>query len=285
MPFSSHAARQSDPSNFIRFRIAKNKGGKGIDFVFGFKKGGGSEVQSVRFNKKLFTPAQARKWLKAHGFSSGQFEPATKESVMPDSPIISEIKHEPSFEELRDLVDEAIQEKFPTNDSEHPWRRRFFIKNLWASKVLLQRDFYDAEEDDPKYSLLNFSLNHDPDQGEYQIVLGEVAPVSIQAVPKNGGEGVIIDEAGRRNSSADVKKMNTAMRAIMGMMSEDDLDDDTMDMMKDMMGSKAMKPMNDDDDEEAIKFEEAEYTDKPWDGAKSRFDDAQLLRSVPRAIA
>jgi hypothetical protein len=32
------------------------------------------EVQSLRFNKKKFTTAQAKKWAKDHGFKSGNVE-------------------------------------------------------------------------------------------------------------------------------------------------------------------------------------------------------------------
>lgn len=279
MPFTKqYAARQFSPDKFVRFRYAKGKGGKGVDFIYGFKKGGGSEIQSIRFDKKIFTSARAKKWLKVHGFSTG-LEASTGGLVMPDGAPISEIKHEPSFEELRELVDEALREKFPINDPDHPWRQRFFIKNLWANRVLLQRDFYSNEENNPKYALANFSLNHDPDEGEFTVVLGELTPVSIQAVPKDGGDGVILDEAGRRNSGADASKINTAIRALIAALNDDDLEEETIDALN----TKMLAPINGEGDFQD--FGEAKYTDKPWDGAKSRFTDEQLLRSIPGAIA
>lgn len=179
MPFPNfHAARIADPGRFVRFRIAKNRGGRGIDFVFGFKSGGGSELQAVRFDKKLFSVAKARKWLKDRGFRPIKFEPATEESKV--------------------------------------------------------------------------------NVGEFEDMNG-------------------IEEVGRRNSSADAASINAAIRALLSLLDEEDLDGETLLTMHAMV--------IDDGLSEGGNIEEARFTEKPWDGSKSRFTIQQLLRSVPRAIA
>lgn len=79
MPFEQeHSARQSNPKKFDRFRRSKNELGQGIDVIFGIRDDGGSEIQSIRFDRKKFTPQQAADWLKAHDFKTG-IEAATPE--------------------------------------------------------------------------------------------------------------------------------------------------------------------------------------------------------------
>jgi hypothetical protein len=43
--------------------------GKGIKAIIGFKKAGGSEIQSVLFPRKQYTLAQAKAWIKSHGYT------------------------------------------------------------------------------------------------------------------------------------------------------------------------------------------------------------------------
>ena len=75
---NEHAARQGDPASYARFAGRKNDaGGPGIDFIFGVRKDGKTEVQSIRFNAQKYSPEQAKKWLADHNFSSAEFEPAT----------------------------------------------------------------------------------------------------------------------------------------------------------------------------------------------------------------
>ena len=80
MPFpNEHAARQADPGQFDRFRRqAKPKGApKGISFIFGVKDNK-SQIQSIRFDRKLWTVERAKEWLKNHNFKTSGFEAATK---------------------------------------------------------------------------------------------------------------------------------------------------------------------------------------------------------------
>ena len=58
--------RVASPSKFIRMRVKTL--GKGIRAIIGFKKEGGSEIQSFLFPRKQYTLAQAKAWIKSHGY-------------------------------------------------------------------------------------------------------------------------------------------------------------------------------------------------------------------------
>lgn len=67
---SEHAARQVDPGGFDSFSRGKPKGfPKGVSVIFGIRNGK-SQIQSIRFDRKLWTVARAREWLKSHNFKS-----------------------------------------------------------------------------------------------------------------------------------------------------------------------------------------------------------------------
>jgi hypothetical protein len=46
----------------------------GIQLTLGIRHGGGSETQSVVFNKDLWTVTQAKRWLKDHGYKYGTID-------------------------------------------------------------------------------------------------------------------------------------------------------------------------------------------------------------------
>lgn len=86
MPFpNEHSARLAEPRKFVRLRRQNGRGGRGIDFVFGVRpadkpgpRGGRTVLQSIRFDAKMFAPAQAKKWLAQRKFQVLKFEPATR---------------------------------------------------------------------------------------------------------------------------------------------------------------------------------------------------------------
>lgn len=79
MPFpNEHAVRLKDPGDFKRFRRQKNKGGSGVDFIFGITPEGKTELQAIRFAKNNFTVEQAKAWLAEHKMSVKMFEPAVE---------------------------------------------------------------------------------------------------------------------------------------------------------------------------------------------------------------
>jgi hypothetical protein len=59
--------RVASPTQFIRFRVKTL--GKGIKAVLGFKKGGGSEIQSVLFPRGRYDLTSAKAWIKSHGYT------------------------------------------------------------------------------------------------------------------------------------------------------------------------------------------------------------------------
>ena len=58
--------RVASPSKFSRFRVKLL--GKGIRGIIGFKKGGGSQIQSFLFPRSRYTLAQAKAWIKSHDY-------------------------------------------------------------------------------------------------------------------------------------------------------------------------------------------------------------------------
>jgi len=77
MPFQNqHSARLKSPAGFDRFARQNDKGGPGIDFIFGLPKEGKPELQAIRFDSKKFTVDQAKQWLKENNHKPLLFEPA-----------------------------------------------------------------------------------------------------------------------------------------------------------------------------------------------------------------
>ena len=74
MPFpNEHAARQEDPDRFRELRRTHPENWPtGINAILGDRE----EIQSVRFDKDLWTEEEALRWLRDHGFNTDQFEPA-----------------------------------------------------------------------------------------------------------------------------------------------------------------------------------------------------------------
>jgi hypothetical protein len=114
MPFpNEHAARIKDPGKYKRFRRQKNKGGQGVDFIFGITTEGKTEVQAVRFSKNVFTIPEAKKWLKEHKMTAKLFEPA-KKTDNNDEYIVEEFRYDKGevrnahFDEDGFLVADAI---------------------------------------------------------------------------------------------------------------------------------------------------------------------------------
>lgn len=80
MPYpNEHAARILNPKGFDGF--ARQKIAPGIYLILGIKNGK-STAQAYRFKKKLFTPAQARNWLKEHNVAHMSFEEASDKMMM-----------------------------------------------------------------------------------------------------------------------------------------------------------------------------------------------------------
>ncbi len=80
-PFiNEHSARQKDPSLFEEGSFRRKNIADGIDQILGKLKGQNTmTVQTYRFDKNKFSPAQAKQWLKDHNLSWLSFEEAIDE--------------------------------------------------------------------------------------------------------------------------------------------------------------------------------------------------------------
>jgi len=78
MPYpSEHSARLRDPDRYEKFRRQNDKFGSGIHAIWGITGEGKAELQAIRFDASTFTAADAKKWLKEHGYKPIRFEPAS----------------------------------------------------------------------------------------------------------------------------------------------------------------------------------------------------------------
>lgn len=86
---NEHSARQTKPDKrrYKTYRRTINLRGKslpkGISVIYGIKnkaglRGGKTEIQSFRFDKKLWSEQKAKAWLKKNGFESKGFEKVRK---------------------------------------------------------------------------------------------------------------------------------------------------------------------------------------------------------------
>lgn len=84
---NEHSARQTKPDKrrYKTYRRSDKNLPKGISVIYGIKKkeglrGGKTEIQSFRFDKKLWSEQKAKAWLKKNGFLIGGFEKARKKN-------------------------------------------------------------------------------------------------------------------------------------------------------------------------------------------------------------
>lgn len=80
---TEHTARQTAPRRFVSLRRESDEFGPGRDVIYGIKseadagpRGGRTEVQSVRFDARIHSAADAKKWLEDNEFSTEDFRPA-----------------------------------------------------------------------------------------------------------------------------------------------------------------------------------------------------------------
>ncbi|HUJ25381.1 MAG TPA: hypothetical protein VLW85_05150 [Myxococcales bacterium] len=80
---NEHAARQLPPEMFVRF--FRKFLARGVAAIMGVEASGRPRIQSVRFDKRVFTPEQARLWLFRNGFHTG-LEEARPDGHAPHPP-------------------------------------------------------------------------------------------------------------------------------------------------------------------------------------------------------
>jgi hypothetical protein len=102
--------RVVSPKDFIRFRVKTL--GAGIKAVIGFRRGGGSQIQSVLFPKSRYSLASARAWIKKHGMAVHETYLVTDISVGVDYIDFEEVLVTPEMEiDLVELESHAIDVK------------------------------------------------------------------------------------------------------------------------------------------------------------------------------
>ena len=82
MPYlNEHAARVRQRGRFQKETMRSKQIAKGLRIIIGKLKPRGASMvtQAYRFRKDVWTPAQARKWLREHQIQFIRFDPARKE--------------------------------------------------------------------------------------------------------------------------------------------------------------------------------------------------------------
>jgi hypothetical protein len=78
MPYpNEHAFRINDPGKYKSFARQNDKGGPGIDFIFGITDDNKTELQAIRISNKM-TFEEAKNWIAAHKFKPIDSEAASK---------------------------------------------------------------------------------------------------------------------------------------------------------------------------------------------------------------
>jgi len=121
MPYlQEHAARQHQPGEYKSFARKALPGIKGIDAIYGVRKSDGkTEIQSFRFDKKVWSPSKARAWLKQHGKRANvEAAKSTKASVPSDlSPVATE-QSLSTKQTVADDVREQLSDDYPPESTQ-----------------------------------------------------------------------------------------------------------------------------------------------------------------------
>lgn len=161
---------------------------KGIQFVIGFKEGGGSEVQSVIFNTDNWDEDKAKAWLKDHDMSSGKvdkpesgntlrFRQKSPEDytrfrvIRPGAQLSKALKAKNSWQRMQALVDAAVREKF---------QPKMQANQMPTSYVYIRDFFQDSAvfEQDGKTYRVEYEISYDA-EGEPSVLLGAAVPVDV----------------------------------------------------------------------------------------------------------
>jgi len=135
---NEHSCRLNDPGKYVKFNrknCEQKHDGKCIDVIYGRKKDGKSEIQALRYPKKIWNAAAARSHCKSR---EGSFEAAKKDiEEQPEKDYIKIIKPEkPKIKIMKESPNIGL-EKLAQNEDK--------IKKL--AKVLakeLAKDFIDS---------------------------------------------------------------------------------------------------------------------------------------------
>jgi hypothetical protein len=178
----------------------------GIQFNIGFPpegSDGGSEVQSVIFDSKLWDAERAKKWLKDHDMVSEkvdetentlrfrQKDPADFKRfrvITPGKAVSKALKARDSFQRVSSVVEQTVRDEFgvkPENGlpATGPW-----IRDLFKDSTIFDQDGQTYRVD--------YSVDRDENSGELKVTLGEKVPVEVvyQDVKKSDEPPPVVDE-------------------------------------------------------------------------------------------
>ncbi len=147
-PFpNEHSGRLVDPKKFDKFARQNDKGGAGIDFIFGITSDDKSVLQAIRFDAKKFTPAEARAWLKDHNHTPILFEEAVNKGLKKEKFETSEVddhKHTVDLDEKGNgrtsIFNEHFHDVVEFDIKEKDGHVHSIIKNKVKSKVIKYSD-------------------------------------------------------------------------------------------------------------------------------------------------
>ena len=158
----------------------------GIQFNLGFADEGGSEVQSVIFDSKLWDAERAKKWLKDHDMVSEkvdetantlrfrQKDPADFKRfrvITPGKAVSKALNAKDSFQRVSSVVEQAVRDEFgvkPENglQAAGPW-----IRDLFKDSTIFDQDGQTYRVD--------YSVDRDENSGELKVTLGDKVPVDV----------------------------------------------------------------------------------------------------------
>jgi hypothetical protein len=176
----------------------------GIQFNLGFADEGGSEVQSVIFDSKLWDADRAKKWLESHDMVSEkvdetentlrfrQKDPADFKRfrvITPGKAVSKALKAKDSFQRVSSVVEQAVRDEFGVKSANGlpatgPW-----IRDLFKDSTIFDQDGQTYRVD--------YSVDRDENSGELKVTLGDKVPVEVvyQDVKKSDEPPpVVVDE-------------------------------------------------------------------------------------------
>lgn len=161
----------------------------GIQFNIGFPEGGGgSEVQSVIFDSKLWDAERAKKWLKDHDMVSEkvdetantlrfrQKDPAGFKRfrvITPGKAVSKALKAKDSFQRVSSVVEQAIRDEFfpPKGHKDAGMAMPLWIRDLYKDSAVFDQDGQTYRVD--------YSVDRDENSGELKVTLGDKVPVEV----------------------------------------------------------------------------------------------------------
>jgi hypothetical protein len=175
-------------------RQTVSKGPAGVQFNIGFKREGGSEVQSVVFDSEKWTADKARAWLKEHNLSSGKLDETENtlrfrqkepdgfvrfRMITPGAQASKALQKNFTWEDVTEVVDEQLCKQFGAG--EVPYCRDLYADSVIFEQVgkIFRADYALEDQDGDLTVRLGDKV---PLRVVYQDIVEEKAPVTTSEV-------------------------------------------------------------------------------------------------------